>query len=535
MGHSNSSSGARRIDVLVSDIVHRNAEFFGESDALVVPDGVTRSWGETELRSNQLANALIDLGLTKGDRVAAFASNGPEYVEFFFACAKSGIVGAAANIRLAPTELASYLRYVEPIAIVVSADQAEVARRFIADVPSLKHVVGFGGDHGFELDYEALVGSGSTTVPPVSVDDDDIYQLGSTSGTTGVPKGAILTHRNAIAAMMNWITEMPIAEGDTYLQCIPMFFNPGGPAQLHPVMMKGGRSIIYGGFEPGAFLRAIPRFGVTHTTAVPTMIGMALDHPECAEHDLSSVRAVVTGGSPVPRELLLRAQAVFGPRVFYPFFGMAETYSCGMALRPENQHPEGTDEDVRRLSSAGKPHALMQIRVADDDGHDVPNDNETPGELWLRGDSVSPGYFRMEEETICSRTDGWFKSGDIAVRDDGDYVTIVDRKKDMIITGGINVFTRDVEEALYGHRAVAQCAVIGVPHKQWGEAIHAVVVLRDGAEATPEELTSFAADRLAGYKKPRSLEIVDVLPIGGTGKILKRELRSMYEADSDAD
>jgi acyl-CoA synthetase (AMP-forming)/AMP-acid ligase II len=520
--------------MLVGEIVRRNAEFFGDSDALVVPDGVTQSWGETEARSNQFANALLDLGLAKGDRLAAFASNGPEYVEFFFACAKSGIVGATTNIRLAPAELASYLSYVEPSAIVVSADQAEAARRFIADVPSIKHVIGFGEDHGFELDYEAMVASGATTSPSVSVDDSDVYQLGSTSGTTGVPKGAILTHRNAIAAMMNWITEIPITEGDTYLQCIPMFFNPGGPAQLHPVMMKGGRSIIYGGFEPAAFLRAIPRFGVTHTTAVPTMIGMALDHPECGEHDLSSIRAVVTGGSLVPRELLLRAQAVFGSGVFYPFFGMAETYSCGMALRPENQHPEGTDEDVRRLSSAGKPHALMQIRVVDDDGHDVPNDNETPGELWLRGDSVSPSYFRMDEETASSRTDGWFMSGDIAVRDDGDYVTIVDRKKDMIITGGINVFTRDIEEALYGHAAVAQCAVIGIPHEQWGEAIHAVVVLRDGAEATAEELTSFAADQLAAYKKPRSLEIVDALPVGGTGKILKRELRAMH-ADNAAE
>ncbi|MGI9623064.1 MAG: AMP-binding protein [Acidimicrobiales bacterium] len=515
--------------MLVSDIVRRNAEFFGDSDALVIPDGPTRSWLSTDFRSTQLANALSDLGLEKGDRIATFASNGAEYVEFFFGCAKSGVVGATTNVRLAPIERASYLNYVEPKAVLVSADLAETADQFLGELASVEHVIGFGVDHGFDLDYEQLLSAASDNPPSVRLSDDDVYQLGSTSGTTGVPKGAILTHSNAIAAMLNWLAEIPMRERATNLQCIPMFFNPGGPAQLHPVMMKGGRSVIHKGFDPGEFLRSIPAHGVTHTTAVPTMIGMVLDHPECGDHDLTTLEAVVTGGSPVPRELLLRAQELFGANVFYPFFGMAETYSCGMVLRPENQHPEGSETQIRQLSSAGKPHTLMQVRVVDDQGVDVAPDNESPGELWLKGDTVSPGYFRMDEETQLSRTDGWFMSGDIAVRDEDDYVTIVDRKKDMIITGGINVFTRDVEEALYSHPAVAQCAVIGVPHTQWGEAVHAVVVLREPGSATPEELIEAASGRLASYKKPRSLDIVDQLPVGGTGKILKRELRERYQ------
>ncbi|MFN3215889.1 MAG: AMP-binding protein [Acidimicrobiales bacterium] len=515
--------------MLVSDIVRRNAEFFGDRDATVLPDGSSKTWAGVEDRSSRLANALLALGLTKGDRCATFASNAPEYIEFFFGCAKAGVIGATTNIRLAPVELASYLSYVEPAAILVSADQADAARRFVDDVASIRHVIGFGPDHGFDLDYEELLSAADDLSQPVTVDDDDTYQLGSTSGTTGVPKGALLTHRNAIAAMLNWLTEFDVAECDTNLQCIPMFFNPGGPAQLHPVMLKGGRSVIYPGFEPGAFLEAVPRFGVTHTTAVPTMIGMVLDHPRCGDYDLTTIKAVVTGGSPVPKELLLRARATFGPGVFRPFFGMAETYSCGMVLRPENQRPDGDEIDVRRLSSAGKPHVLMQVRVVGDDGVDVAADNETPGELWVRGDTVSPGYFRMDDETAFSRHDGWFKTGDVAVIDDDGFVSIVDRKKDMIITGGINVFSREVEDALYAHDAVAQCAVIGVPHPQWGEAIHAVVVLREG-QAAPgvDDLLAFAAGRLASYKKPRSLEIVDELPVGGTGKVLKRELRDRY-------
>jgi acyl-CoA synthetase (AMP-forming)/AMP-acid ligase II len=518
--------------MLISDIVRRNAAHFADRTATVVPDGPTRTWGELDERSDRLAQAWLALGLAKGDRISTLASNAPEYLEFFFACAKTGIVGATTNIRLAAPELASYLRYVEPAAIVVSADQVALAHRFLPDVPSVRHVIGFGPAHGLALDYEDLLASASpgaavAAVAGAQVRDDDVYQLASTSGTTGVPKGAVLTHRNAIAAMLNWMAEIPMAEAGTNLQCIPMFFNPGGPAQIHPVMMKGGRSIILPGFEPGQFLRMIPRYGVTHTTAVPTMLGMVLDHPECGAHDVSSIRGVTTGGSPVPRALLTRLRDVFGD-VFYPTFGMAETYSCGLVLRPEHQFTEGTGEQVRRLTSAGKPHVLVQVRVVDDDGSDVAKDNESAGELWLRGDSVSPGYFRMDDETAASRSGDWFKSGDVAVVDADSFITIVDRKKDMIITGGINVFCRDVEEAVHAHPAVAQCAVIGIPHAQWGEAIHAVVVLRPDAVATVDELIDFAAGRLASYKKPRSLDIVESLPMGGTGKVLKRRLRELY-------
>lgn len=520
--------------MLVSDIVRRNAAYFGDDDAIVVPGAQTLSWTDMERRSNQLAHALGELGLEKGDRFSTYSTNAPEYLDFFFGCAKSGVVGATTNIRLHPDELTSYLSYVQPRALLVNADMADAARGWIDQADSLEHVVGFGGAHGFDIDLDDLLGAQPDTDPGLTIDDTDTYQLGSTSGTTGVPKGAILTHRNAIASILTWCAELPMDEKGTNLQNIPLFFNPGGPAGIHPVMMTGGRSIIRPAFDPGDTLRLVPEYSVTHTTIVPTMIGMVLDHPECGDHDLSTIQGIVTGGSPVPRDLLVRAREVFGD-VFFPFFGMAETYSCGMALRRENQITNGTEAGVARLASAGKPHLLMQTRVVDDDGNDVSRDNESPGEVWLRGDTVSPGYFRMPEETAASRTNGWFMSGDVAVMDLEGFITIVDRKKDMIITGGINVFTRDVEEVLYTHDAVAQVAVIGIPDDQWGEAIHAVVVLRPGAAVEPNELLAYAAKRLTSYKKPRSLDIVDELPIGGTGKILKRELRARYQPDTASD
>ncbi|MFB7222738.1 class I adenylate-forming enzyme family protein [Streptomyces sp. NPDC056227] len=511
--------------MLVSDIVRRNAQFFGDKHAVVVPGGATRTWAELDARTDRFANALTGLGLAKGDRIAIFAPNCGEYVEFFFATAKSGIIGAATNIRLAPYEISSYLSYVEPSAVLVHAELAETARAWLPDVKSAKRIIGFAGDHPFDLDLEQLIEAAPAETPAVAIDEDDIYQLGATSGTTGIPKGAILTHRNAIAAMLNWAAELPTPECGTALQCIPLFFNPGGPAGLHPVLMKGGRTVVPRAFDPAEFPCLVQEYKVTNTIIVPTMVQMVVSQPGVEDYDLSSLRGIISGGSPYVLDVLKQARQIIG-NVIYPLYGMAESYSCGAVLRPENQFTEGTEQQIRQLSSVGKPYVLIKLRVVDPLGEDVPHDGKTSGEIWMSGDSMSPGYYRMEEETAKSREGEWFKTGDVAVIDSEGFITIVDRLKDMIITGGINVFSVEVERVLQDHPDVEQCAVIGVPHEQWGEAIHAVVLRRTGSALTEDELIEFAAQRLSGYKKPRSVEFVDGLPISATGKILKKELRA---------
>jgi acyl-CoA synthetase (AMP-forming)/AMP-acid ligase II len=513
--------------MLVSDIVRRNAEFFPDGDAVVVPGQPVKSWSTLLRRSHQLARAFGALGVHKGDRVAMYAPNCGEFVEFFFGCAISGVVGAATNVRLAGAEAAAYLRYVEPTCIVVHADVAATARTWLADVFSVRHVIGIGQGHGFDLDYETLLAAQEPTDPGIAVDDTDTYQFGATSGTTGVPKAAILTHRNAIASMLNWTSEIPIGERATNLQNIPMFFNPGGPAGLHPVLLKGGRTVLFPSFDPVTFLRAVPEYAVTHTILVPSMIQMVLAQPDCEDYDVSTLQGITWGGSSPSAALLERSRQVFGD-VFFPFYGMAETYSCGLVLRREHQHPGGTADQIRQLASAGKPHVLMQVRVVDREGKDVPPDNSSPGEIWMRGDSVSPGYFRMPEETESSREGAWLKSGDVAVVDAEGFVTIVDRLKDMIITGGINVFSREVEDVLLQHPAVQTVAVIGIPHERWGESIHAVVVADPGGAVTEDELLSFAQQRLTHYKRPRSIQFVEQLPLSATGKVLKKQLRGPF-------
>ncbi|MFV0315877.1 MAG: AMP-binding protein [Microthrixaceae bacterium] len=510
----------------MSDIVRRNANYFGDSEALVVPGSRVSTWSEVDERTNRLARALLELGLSKGDRLAAYMPNVPEYVEFFFACAKSGIIGSATNIRLTGGDLTSYLNLVEPSAILVHSSLTEGAG-WVQDVPSISHVIGVGAGHGLDLDYDTLLAAQPGTDPGCDIDEQDIYQFGATSGTTGIPKAAMMTHRNAIAAITCWMAEMPYPERSTNLQNVPLFFNPGGPSGLNPVMMKGGRIVIFPAFEPGSFLHAIEDHGVTHAVLVPTMLGMVLNHPDVDKVDTSSLLAVNTGGSPVPGELLASARERFGD-IFYPLYGMAETYSCGAILRREDQYTEGTQEQVDRLLSVGLPMVLSQMRVVDADGKDVPKDSETAGEIWVGGDTVCKGYWRMPEETAEVREGEWMKTGDVAVVDREGFATIVDRTKDIIISGGINVYSREVEEAFYDHPAVLQAAVIGIPHEKWGEAIHAVVVLKEGGEATVEELQAFATERLADFKKPRSVEVVEALPIGGTGKILKKDLRAPY-------
>ncbi|GAA4728157.1 long-chain fatty acid--CoA ligase [Nocardioides endophyticus] len=513
--------------MLIGDISRRNADFFGDREALVEPGGRVRTWLEVEERTNRMARALLDLGLGKGDRLAMFSVNCVEYVEFFFACAKSGVVGSPMNVRLAPPENVKYANYAEPRAVLVHASLVEEARAWIAETPSIEMVIGFGGEHDLDLDLEAIAAASSGDVSSVVLTPDDPYMLCPTSGTTGVSKGALMTQGNAISGIFGWLADYPVNEGDTNLQCIPQYLNAGGPAHIHPVFTKGGRSVILPGFDPLGFLQSVDRYRVTHTTAVPTMISMVLDHQERPAYDLSSLRVIVLGGSPVAAPLVVRVRSEIGD-CLYPTLGMAETYSCGLVLRPQNQHPDGSLEEIRRLGSLGKPHTHLQVRIVGADGKDVPHDNTTHGEIWFKGGSVSPEYFRMPEETAAARVEGWLRTGDVAVIDDDGYVTVVDRLKDIIISGGYNVASGEVESVLCEHPAVAEAAVIGTPHDTWGEAVHAVIVRRPAQDVTEQELIEFAGARLAGYKRPRSVIFVSALPRNPTGKVLKRELRATY-------
>lgn len=512
--------------MLVHDILNRNAAFFADAPAVIIPDTHSLTWRELQTRVHRWANALLGLGLHRGDRVAIYAPNCSEYVEFYFACATSGLVGAPLNIRLAPAELIEYVAYLKPHALLVHpsllSSMAEWLPRAAPDA-SLVLLGGVEAAETPERSLEYLIADAPDLPPAVHTAADDVYQLAATSGTTGPLKAAMMTHRNAIAAMVNWLCEMPVAEKDVALQCIPQFFNPGGPAHLHPVMMKGGCVVIPPSFSPADFLTLASRYRVTHAVLVPTMLQMILAEAEAQNLRLDHIKGINTGGSPLPVDLLQRGRRTFG-EVFYPIYGMAETFSCATMLRPEMLAGVEPTEQAKRLASVGRPMVLTDLRVVDAEGAEVAPDGQSPGEIWLAGDTVSAGYWQRADEEQ-SRDRGWFKTGDVAVVDEDQLVTIVDRSKDVIITGGINVFSREVEQTLLTHPCVAQVAVIGLPHPRWGEAIHAIVVPKPGMTPEADDLIAHVGRHLAGYKKPQSVEFVNALPVGSTGKVLKRRLR----------
>ncbi len=513
--------------MLVGDIARRNAEYYGDRDAVIDPTTRTISWSELNQRTDRLARALRRLGVTKGERLAMFAPNCVEYVEYYFACAKSGIVGAPLNLRSSVSEVRAYVNYVEPAAVLVHAADEAAAREWLSSTPLVRNVIGFGGDHRFDLDLEHLIASEEAGSGPCNATADDAYMLCPTSGTTGRSKAAVLTQGNAMSAIFGWLADYPVVEHDTNLQCIPQYLNAGGPSHVHPVFLKGGRSVVLPGFKADSFLRAIRDYRVTHTVAVPTMIEAVLAHPDIEHVDTSSLRCVVLGGAPLTRELVVAARASLGD-CLYPTLGMAETFSCGLFLSPQNQHPNGTEKQIRQLGSLGRPHTHLLARITDADGNEVPADGATAGELWLQGDCVSAGYFAMPAESAAAHEGPWLKTGDVAVVDEDGFITIVDRLKDIIISGGYNVASIEVEAALASHPGVAECAVIGRPHPKWGEAVHAVVVRAPNVELDEHDLGAHLDGLLARYKHPKTFSFVDQLPRNPTGKVLKRILREQF-------
>ena len=522
--------------MLVSDLLDRNARFFGNRESVVEPGGRASTWHELSDRTEALAGAFGAL-LLPGERLAMLADNCAEFIDFFFACAKSGIVGAATNVRHSEAELVEYLRKIEPRALLVQAVHLARGKSIADGVPSITHLIGFGGEHDLDLDLDRLRQDAEVRDRPTMTPDDP-YQLCPTSGTTGTTKAVVLTHRNATTAMLAYLAEYDAREGDTWLQMNPLYLNAGGPAHLSHVLWKGGRTVVVpGGFEPTRFLEAVDEYRVTHTSLVPTMVRMVLDlgADRIADHDLGSLRSVVFGGAPVTAPFLAEAERVFG-RVFHSTYGMTETYSTGLILRME-AFVDG-DGEVRadRLATAGRPFLHLDARVVDDAGNDVAEDGDAMGEIWLKGDSISAGYFRDPEATADSRRGEWFRTGDLAVKDAEGYIRIVDRLKDVIITGGLNVATGEIEAVLAGHPSVAEVAVIGLPHPTWGETVHAVIVPRDTAQAedqTPalvSRLSSLARDRLGNYKRPKTYTFARELPRNSTGKVLKRELRQTVSA-----
>ncbi len=507
----------------IGDTLGRRAIYTPDRLAVVDAGKAARphyTYRQMNERANRLANWLRDeVGLGKGDRVGIVAHDGVEFLDAFFACGKLGAILACYNWRMHWRELAQVVGDTTPKALIFSDEFKDNVAQVAAAIPSVTHTLhiegeGIPGSRHFET---ALQSGAPDAVTCESLEAEDIAALIFTGGTTGLPKGAQISHRMIAWNTLNTIIH-DILPGETTINLFPMFHTGGMFVYTLPLLIVGGTVVLVRRFDPALVLDLIEQYRADFIGAVPTMYQMLTQAPNWAEADLSSLRFCTSGGAPLPVPLVEQFGREKSVR-FKQGFGMTEFGPGIFALAPEDA--------IRKAGSIGRPNFFVDARVVDE--HNRPLGPGEVGELVLKGPSLCSGYFNLPDAMAEVLDDeGWFHTGDLARCDEEWYFYIVDRKKDMIISGGENVYPVEIEQVLYRHPAVHQSAVIGVPDPKWGEVGKACVVLRPGAAAGEDELLAFLREHLAAYKVPRSVVFLDALPVSAAGKILKRELRERF-------
>ncbi|CAN5298578.1 long-chain fatty acid--CoA ligase [soil metagenome] len=487
-------------------------------------DGRRRGFTETRDRVARLAAGLRSLGVGPGSHVAALSFNSDYLLEAYLAIAWSGAVMVPVNFRWSAAEIAFSLIEAECDALLVGADHLEMADDLRARCPDLRQVVAIGraGGEGGWTGGETLIGDHAPMADacPAAGKPLGIFYTG---GTTGKPKGVILSHASLCLCGLGVLSEGLHAPGGTALQIMPMF-HAGGMMQFISILLRGNSQIIFPSFRPDQVLDAIERYSITDAMFVPSMMQALLDHPAIGQHDVSSLSRVSYGASPASETLIRRFIQGFPNAQLVQGYGLTEAGGYVSAL-PWSEHLNGGEG---RLRSAGRATVNANVLISDGAGGEAKRGDV--GEILIRGPGVMSGYLKRPEETAEALRDGWLYSGDVGYMDEGGYIFIVDRAKDMIISGGENVYSTEVENAVASHPAVQMCAVFGVPSEQYGEGVHAAIVLREGGGLTIEQLQAHCRPIIAGYKLPRSLEILESLPLSGAGKVLKTELRARHWA-----
>ncbi|WP_435742023.1 acyl-CoA synthetase [Nocardioides sp. SYSU DS0663] len=512
---------ARSRRLVLGEILARNARREPDRTAVVFEES-SLTFAELDERTNRLANALAARGVGHGDKVAVLMYNRLEVVESFFACQKLGACPVPVNFRLAPSELAYILEDSDAVVVLTDGRLTALALESTAELPAVRLVAttgDTGGSEGRAESYEELLAAGSREAPDADVDEDDLAFLMYTSGTTGRPKGAMLTHQNLVCNTINWILEMEARPGDTWLSGLPLF-HIGGVNGLLPFIYLAGTCIITPStnFDPEESLRLLEKHKPTMCYFVPTQWQQICELPRAREIDTSGLRRALWGASQAPPSTLELLVDTFPTVGIVNAFGQTEMSSNTCFLK--------ADDAVRKMGSVGLPAVNVEVRIVDDEGNDV-----APGEIGeivYRGPTVMKGYYKAPDATADAFRGGWFHSGDLVRRDEEGFIYVVDRVKDMIISGGENIYPAEVERAVERHPAVREVAVVGVPHPRWVETPVAVVVASGEERPEAEDVREFLRADLASYKKPSAVVYVDELPRNASGKILKRNLRDSY-------
>jgi long-chain acyl-CoA synthetase len=492
---------------------HRLALLHGECET---------TYAALDRAANRVSNALVREGVRPGDRVCVLDKGHDRFFEVLFGIAKAGAVFTPVNWRLAPPEIAFVLEDARAPVVFVGGEFEDALRQSAGDGRVLPRIVRFDDGASEWPAYDEWCASVSEDDPRRDAAEADVAWQLYTSGTTGHPKGAELTNRNLFAvASVGVLGFGSLTPGHVGLVCLPLY-HIGGAGYALSLFFAGMTVLVLREFDPARVLRSVADRGVNHAFFVPAMLNFLLQHPECEKTDFTSLRAILYGASPIPEDLLRETMRRFGCS-FVQAYGLTETTGA-ICLLSEDDHIVGGE----RLRSCGQPVFGCDVRIADEQGNDCAPGRV--GEIVIRGDSVMKGYWNRSEATAEAIRDGWFHSGDAGYFDEAGYLYIHDRVKDMIVSGAENIYPAEVESVLFSHPGVADVAVIGVPDDRWGEAVKAVVVRAPGATVGDQELIDYCRGKIAGYKRPKSVDFTDVLPRNPTGKILKRVLRERYWA-----
>ncbi|MBT3371832.1 MAG: long-chain-fatty-acid--CoA ligase [Rhodospirillaceae bacterium] len=512
----------------ISNTISRNMQVNGDGIATIFGDR-KHSWNQFGERIARLAAGLTSLGLERGDRVAVLSLNNDRYMESYFGVPWGGHVLVPINTRLAPPEVVFWLNDSGATVLMVDETFVPMLPKIQDQLETVKHVVFLGDGPAPQgmLSFEGLL-AGAAAMGAVESNSEDLAILLYTGGTTGRSKGVMLSQNNVLVNALQFAPTVGYRSNSVYLHAAPMFHIADGTC-TYAIATAAGTSVIIPGFEPEAALRAVQDHKVSVTLWVPTMVNMAVYFPGVEKFDLSSLIDMMYGASPMPEAVVRRAMEVMPNTRFHHAYGQTESAPILTVLDPARHVP---DSPTGKLGSCGQAIMGVQLKIVDEDENEVPTGEV--GELCARGDNVMLGYWGQPEMTAHALRNGWLHTGDGARMDEEGFVYIVDRVKDMIISGGENVYSAEVEDAIYQHAAVAECAVIGIPHDKWGEEVHAIIRLHEGQEADEKAIIEHCHTLIAAFKCPRSVELrTDPLPLSGAGKILKAQLREPYWADQD--
>jgi len=509
------------------------AQVFGSKEG-VVCDRQRFTYRQFNERSDRLSNALQKLGIQKGDRLAYLSFNCHRLLEAYFGVPQLGAILLPLNIRLSPEEIAYILNDAEPRVLFFDPEFIPLLEALRPQVKAVEHYIPLRDAKpawAYPSFYDELLAEAEPAEMDFrDLDENSVAELFYTSGTTAHPKGVMLTHRNLYLHAFYTAVALRGDDRDVHLYTVPLFHvnSWGAP---HIITLLGARHVMLKRFDPVTVMELIQRERVTRLQVVATMIIAVLNHPDFSKYDLSSVKEVMMGGAPTSTALVREIERKMPGCRAFGGYGLTET-SPVITLAHRKAHRAGDPEEwhLRRQATAGYPLAGSEIRVVSPEGREVKPDGLEVGEVVVRGDVVMQGYWRQPEATANVLHDGWFHTGDLATIDEEGYILIVDRGKDMILSGGENIASAEIERVIYGHPAVMECAVIAVPDDTWGEVPKAIVTLKPGQQASETEIMALCRQHLAGFKAPKSVEFVESLPKGGTGKILKRVLREIYWA-----